>query len=370
MKKGIIISDSQFYRRNEATNIINEILADIDNTPDTDWECFSIGASGQWIDDIEYMNHIHVGHAGSLNQLKITGEGTFISAQLSLISRDIIQEMNSGYIITSSEEVRDFLSLLERRGNDLSVYRETKQAIEKIELDIKSLMKDENYRSQKDILQASLVRHKDTMTRLRKALSLGAFTSEYGTNSFFYLMKKAELIASHKSSGLAIFKIRDYFKNNNSFTLRELDFLTESYKNSTEFKYTLEELILKYIKPFEEISIVFEVPFMFEHSLDFVNKEPFINIDLLSSFNMASSAPMAPVKPSIAAAMLASGSGAKLDKEIVINGEPHLLKSAITPIEINETQFIDGMKEESKTFTWEPQLGIFNKLRKEFEILI
>lgn len=369
MKKVMIISDSPFYRRNKASNIINDILTEIDNTPNTDWECLSIVSKGQWIKDLEYIDHMHVTNTAMLNKLKITGEGTFISAQLSLISKDIIKEMNGGYIVVSSEEVMGFLNLLENRYNNLLSYKETKALIEETEAKIKNLIKDEDFSSKKEILQTSLNKLKDKIVFLRKNLSLGYFNAEYGSSSLFYLLKKSKIIFSDKSSGIVVFKIRDFFAKSNQFTLNELNSLTEDYKNSTIFEGSVEENIVKYIKPFDSIDMVIEVPILFSDNLHLIKKEPIINIDILSSINMAGSVPIAPVKPSIAAAMLASGAGAKLDREVIMNSEPYLLKSAITPIEINETQFVDGNKEQSKTFTWEPQLGVFNKLRKEFEIL-
>ena len=78
--------------------------------------------------------------------------------------------------------------------------------------------------------------------------------------------------------------------------------------------------------------------------------------------------PLAPVKPMHAASMLAGGMGS-LCKEIQLEGQPHLLKSAI----IKQTQtrtVIEGNKEKVETVEFfEPKMGVYNKARRELRIL-
>jgi hypothetical protein len=154
-----------------------------------------------------------------------------------------------------------------------------------------------------------------------------------------------------------------------SFTYKDFDLWTEL---AHEFKHEdadeAEEKLREYLVPFTEFDYKVKVPIMSGFMLPVLDEEV-LEVDIAGTVDMAGSVPAAPVKPSIAAAMLASGAGGKLDKGIELDGESCLIKTAITPIQMVETIEMNGQEEVVRTFTWEPQLGLFNKLRKEFQIL-
>jgi len=97
--------------------------------------------------------------------------------------------------------------------------------------------------------------------------------------------------------------------------------------------------------------------------------ENIIKIDTDNSIDMTDIAPLAPVKPNIAASMIASGSGGKISKEVVIGGETIMIKSVMSRVADRNIVNINGINKTETTYTWKSQLGLFNKLRKEIEVL-
>lgn len=339
-----------------AYEVVNDILTEIDKEG-SELSLLSFGSKNAWIRDIgfnawirdiEFMQHLNVGAATQLSSLEIKGAGSMVSGTLYLISKEILKEMKEGFVIICSEEIKDFYNFLKERAENLNQYKANKDKI-----------------AEKNKLQVE--RYKQYNQSLKKQLAFGAFFSKFSSTGMLYLLKRGELIALNNKAGLMILKL-NRSTNGSQFLLKDLDELTRQFESSVIKDSEVEEVIRSRFKPFDSIDTKFFVP-IFSNGISLINNEAVQTVDLLAMSKMVSLPAAAPVKASIAASMLASGNGAKLDTEVVLNGEKCIIKSAITPIEINETQFVDGAKEKVKIFTWEPQLGVFNKLNKEFNIL-
>lgn len=354
MKKVILIQDTSFYKRGVAYEAVNDILTEIDKEG-SELSLLSFGSKNAWTRDIEFMQHLNVGAATQLSSLEIKGAGSMISGTLYLISKEVLKEMKEGFIIVCSEEIKDFYNFLKERAENLNLYKTNREKITELAIE----------RSDEDKLQVE--RYKQYNQSLKKQLAFGAFFSKFSSTGMLYLLKRGKLITSNSKAGLMVFKL-NRSSNGSQFLLKDLDELTRQFESSVIEDSEVEEVIRSQFKPFDSIDTKFFVP-IFSHGISLINNEAVQTVDLLAMSKMVSLPAAAPVKASIAASMLASGNGAKLDTEVVLNGEKCLIKSAITPIEINETQFVDGAKEKVKIFTWEPQLGVFNKLNKEFNIL-
>ena len=100
--------------------------------------------------------------------------------------------------------------------------------------------------------------------------------------------------------------------------------------------------------------------------------EESITINLDQHFNPKESRSLAPVKPNVLAAMIASGSSGDLHKEVDIDsGEKAIIKAVMT-LATATSKTKDFKKDLTRIHTvyrWAPRLGVFNKLRKTVEVL-
>jgi len=95
-----------------------------------------------------------------------------------------------------------------------------------------------------------------------------------------------------------------------------------------------------------------------------------VDIDISDTISMSDTKPVAPVKPNIAASIVASGSVGSLNKDVLINkDEPAQIKSIMSQDISSIYIIINGIKRMEKIYVWKSKLGIFNKLRKEIEII-
>jgi hypothetical protein len=129
----------------------------------------------------------------------------------------------------------------------------------------------------------------------------------------------------------------------------------------------------KYFLPFSSITFKFALPdekfLRFSERnllLSALEREEPMELRVDNFVDIDKIVPIAPVKQSILASMLASGTSGKIASSICNNGESCLMKSAMMPIEYVEATVVNGQQIRSIVHSFEPQFGVLNKLRKEF----
>lgn len=400
MRDLLLIKDTNYWNKAEGVEVFNDFLTKLDKE-DTNIEMASfINSKGTWTNDLEYIKNTFIRDPKELTKNNLLGSGTFITDSFSFCGKNVISLMKDGYVLVINHEIQDLLTFLESRYNDLSNYELSTKKIgdqeEKIKA-FKSTKKEfedvEEYKVKLGKLEAKLQDLKDVRKISKDNLSMSGFSFKFLNFESTYLLKNSSMIYCNKAAGVAFFKLN---KANTNFNYKEFDELTRVANQFKEervkdFKKKLksffkEEVVeaeeaetkettmeenreLKcLIKTFNNFEFKLKIP-LFSQDMAIVLTEPVMEIDIKRTISMSGSIPMAPVKASIAAAMLASGVGGKLDKSVIKDNEINLIKTAIAPIQHTETVSINGMEEVQKTFSWEPQLGKFNKLRKEFVIL-
>jgi len=222
-------------------------------------------------------------------------------------------------------------------------------------------------------IKNSNIKREEEIQRLGKRVNLSNFTLDMGINyyllatlfsyDFIYgandiLILKRKIKGSNKHEGKVKDIFVDFFKKWNSF-----------YENEHS-----EENLLKVLgKVVKGIDFGFEIKniysrYNWSQLSEFVLEEIDMNIDLEISMEDVSA--LAPVKPNIAASMVASGAGGRYSKEIMVNkNEPALMKSIMIQKASSQKIVINGVEHTEITYVWRTQLGLFNKLRKEIELI-
>jgi len=405
MKDTLIIQASKLWNQNKAFTKIQEIVSKIDMTEKS---ALKMNGECELTDSLQVQNEStrKVDSAYSFANLEISGNGTYIASSLEFPGSAIIKQMKEGTIIVSSKEITSLGTFLEERAVYLNKYKKIVTKIEEHESNMKStrskrrlkaefdeefienteLSEEENkinkeihkkhcedkyleyketYNSEVNKIKEKIEKQKNKRIESKMRLGMGEFSFKFLLKETFTLLKSSDMIYINKEAGVLILKIN----KKAGFTYNDLDKATElAEKLKGETKDSLEEHVLNNISFFSNIEYKLNLP-IYVGQMSLLEEEMANEIDILSTISMAGSIPVAPVKPSIAAAMLASGAGGKLDKEITHNGESCLIKTAITPIQKTETIKGSGQEDIVTVFSWEPQLGLFNKLRKEFQIL-
>jgi len=377
----IILNNPNYWNRAKSKDILNDILIEKDQK-DSDLSLMVVKNEGLWTEDIEHLEKRFIMEPKELIKVNIEGEGTFISSSLQFVGKDIITHMKNGYVMIISHEIASLASHLEERYSNLVDWNDFSELVDLREAKVKKHKKTKP--SKKDFedpeefeeasvefskklrkLEEKLDQAKRNRNRLKEDLGMATLMGSYLINEAFYLFKNADMTYINKDQGLLILKIN----KKGSFTYKEYDSMTEiAEKCKDHGKPEAKDKIFEHFKTFNKIDFKIKVPVMQGFTKPILDEEV-LEVNILTSIDMQDSIPAAPVKPSIAAAMLASGAGGKLDEEIFLEDEPCLIKTAITPIQLTESVDINGVEEVVKTFSWEPQLGLFNKLRKEFQIL-
>jgi hypothetical protein len=388
MENVVLINNPNYWNRAKSKDIINDIFCELDKE-NSELSTLTFKNEGLWTENLEYIKNRYILDPKELTKVEVLGKGTIISGSFQFFGKDIMTNIKEGFVIIASHEITSFASYLEERYSNLQKYNEVLEDLKAKEAKQKELKKPkfkvlekeypeleeealeeklekklEKFFEKKKSLEEKINRLKSLRNRIKEDLGMGLLMGSYLLNEAFYLMKNVDPLYINKDYGLLICKIN----KKANFNYKDFDFLTSLSISSKEDKREVKEIINDYIKSFTNFDFKIKVPLLQGHMSPILNEEV-LEVNILTSIDMQDSIPAAPVKPSIAAAMLASGAGGKLDEEILLDEEPCLIKTAITPIQLTETIEINGIEEVSRTYSWEPQLGLFNKLRKEFNIL-
>ncbi len=396
MRNVLLIKDTTYFNKAEGVELFNEFLTKLDKKGANIELATFINNKGTWAGDIEHLKVTHIRDPKELTKNSLLGAGTYIADSLTFCGKSVVSLMKEGYVLIISHEIQDFLKALEERAVDLKNYQLSTKKIGDQEVKIKEFKATkkefdnlDEYKLKLEKLEAKLSDLKDVRKVSKDNLSMTDFSYKFLNFEVTHLLKNTDMIYCNKAAGVAYFKIN----KKSNFNYKELDELTTCadkfkeervkdfkkklksfFKDEVETDNESEEVVeenreLKcLIKTFNTFDFKIKIP-LFSQDMSIVLNEEVMPIDIKRTVSMAGSVPMAPVKASIAAAMLASGVGGKLDKSVIKDNEVNLIKTAIAPIQLTETIHINGIEEVQKTFSWEPQLGKFNKLRKEFVIL-
>lgn len=379
MKK-IIFKNPNYWNKAEGVDIVNEILVDMDKEG-VEIEALVVKEQGVWTEDLEHMASSFVYDAKELTKVETKGKATFVTDSLSFPGKEVLTHLKDGHLIIVSHEVVDLLDFLEERYGYLKEFQEFSAKTEKLEKKVKDFRdtrpkkadfeETEDFETAKQSYDMKLNNKKDKVEKnkrvvssLREKLGISGFNAKYLMSEGLYLFKSVKPVYINKEAGVLILEI----DKRSSFTYRDFDYWTEmAYDSKHEKKKDAKNMLIEHMNPFT-FEYKVKVPVMVGY-MDPIKNEVALEVEFNGTISMAGSTPAAPVKPSIAAAMLASGAGGKLDKSIIIDSEDCLIKTAITPVQTTETIEVNGNEQVVRTFSWEPQLGLFNKLKKEFQIL-
>lgn len=400
MKNLLLINDTTYWNKAEGVEVFNDFLTKLDKDSSNIEIATFNNKKGTWTGDIEHLKITHIQDPKELIKCDLIGAGTYISGSFSFCGKNVISLMKEGYILIISHEVTELLNVLEERALNLKAYEKIQEKIGSQESKIKIFkgtkkeFEDlELYKVELEKKESKLISLKNERKDLKDSLNMAQFSFQYLNFETTYLLKTADMIYCNKAAGVAFFKINKKanfnYKEFDALTLVADQFKEEKVKDfkkklktffkeveeieTEEFDNEVEEIENKaetkcLIKTFNKFVFKVKIP-LYTQDMSIILKESIKDIDIKRTVSMAGSIPMAPVKASIAASMLASGIGGKLNKSVIRNNEENLIKSAIAPIQITETISVNGIEEVQKTFSWEPQLGEFNKLRKEFVII-
>lgn len=402
MKNVLLLNDTNYWNKAEGVDIFNDFLTKLDKEGSNIEIATFVNQKGTWSGDLEHIKTTHIADSRELIKHDLKGLGTYISGSFSFCGKNVLSLMKEGYVLIISHEVTEILNILEKRAIYLKAYGKIQDKIGAQETKIKEFKGTKKefedldlYKVELEKKELKLTTLKEERKNLKDSLSIGQFSFLFLNFETTYLLKAANMIYCNKSAGVAFFKIN----KKSNFNYKEFDALTlvaDKFKDERvkDFKKKLksffkeeeesseEEDIEKneesvetnnielkcLIKLFHSFIFKIKIP-LYTQDMSIILKESGMEIDIKRTVSMEGSVPMAPVKPAIAAAMLASGIGGKLNKSVIKNNEESLIKTAIAPIQMTETVSVNGIEEVRKTFSWEPQLGQFNKLRKEFIIL-
>ncbi len=398
MKNLLLVNDTNYWNKAEGVDLFNDFLTKLDKE-NTNLEIATfVNKKGTWTGDLEHMKTTHINDSRELIKHELKGLGTYVTGSFSFCGKNVLSLMKEGYVLIISHEVTEILNILEKRAIDLKAYGKIQDKIGAQETKIKEFKGTKKefedldlYKVELEKKELKLTTLKEERKNLKDSLSIGQFSFQFLNFETTYLLKAADMIYCNKSAGVAFFKInkksnfnykefdaltlvadkfkeekvKDFKKKLKSFFKEEVSEIEEDLKNQEEDN-NIELKCL--IKPFASFTFKIKIP-LYTQDMSIIQMENVMNIDIKRTVSMEGSVPMAPVKASIAAAMLASGVGGKLNKSVIKNNEESLIKTAIAPIQMTETVSVNGINEVRKTFSWEPQLGQFNKLRKEFVIL-
>ena len=278
-------------------------------------------------------------------------------------------------VLKIKETLRDYyvLNLKEKElKKELSLYKD--KNTKETDSDMKSLIKDKM-----DKLKIKISRNESEMllTRLsdRFGYSYSVFFSFIGRydikhfsndlivaekSRYHYLSNKYRYITEHSVKDTLILfceEVLGFSENDyeSSFTENaQEDFnLFEKEVTYTDIHFNIKRM--KWIDTFDSVKAL-------------INEK--VTLDLSESLSMTDTIPVAPVKPIIAASMVASGSVGSVSREIFVNdGEKALIKSVMIQ-NIEKTEIIINKERTTeKNYIWKSQLGVFNLLRKEVEII-
>lgn len=309
MKNVLLINNPQSFRVTHSCTILEEYLKNN--------RMNSVGfknTTGMWSKHTDILNSIR--DTSFLKKEEAIGTGTILSSTISFFGRDMLRAAKGGFLIIISEQVKELQTFL--KGC--------------VSLD------------------------DDGQVVVKTPISM--FNTLFPLSDAQYLWRQADIVAIQDD--ILVMNIT----RKGNFSIHDMrDYVNAAMKEPVPAN----DLFEKYVKTYDEFKFKLEVPVM-AGAMSWVDNETPLEIELqgLISNNKAA---LAPVKASIAAAMLATGSGSGLSESMELEGEDCILKTAIVQTRFNERISINGVTINEESIGWEAQLGLFNKTRKSFEVL-
>jgi len=349
------------------------------------------GSLGLFYSGLEYIPY-NINKFSALNSVKsskVSGDLSAIYTNVNSVDLHLIKLLRSaesGYLILMGYGVSEVVSnMIDYKSkvtvnSDLKIERDQlKETMDSIKSQIKvekKKLKEEALKSSVELTDlenqaedtAKLIfRNKELVksTRISPASFLIEHLLEFGV---FNVLRGFSPI--YIEDDLMILKVNDKLIQgvNQHVVNLYLNCLEESREKDLSIKKKI-SLISEYLKS-SDIEFTYEVP---EFSSDLYllgDISEMDDLNISSNIYMTDAIPVAPIKPHIVASLLASGTAGSLDKEVIINeNENASIKSVMLPEETISTVYINGDQVTEKITTWKPRLGIYNKLRKEVEIL-
>jgi hypothetical protein len=309
MKDVLLINNPQVYNITPSGRLFSEYLKDKGLNSVTYKK-----TDGPWSNQTNVLNSIK--DTSFMKKEEAIGEGTIISSTISFFGRDMLRATKGGYLVIFSEQVRELQGFLKRC---VELNEEGEEVIK---------------------------------------TPVSMFNTLFPLSDAQYLWRQADIVVIQDD--ILVMNIT----RKGNFNIHDMRDYVEAARKEP---LPIEEIFSKYVKTFTEFRFRLEVPVM-AGAMCWVDNETPLEIelqDLISSVKPA----LAPVKPSIAAAMLATGSGSGLSESMDLDGDDCILKTAIVQTKFIERMSMNGVTINDESIGWEAQLGLFNKTKKSFEIL-
>ena len=299
---------------------------------------------------------------------------------LELIS--FLRSAKNGYLIVMGAQMREIIKDMEgfelkrksyhKEREEMDVLKEKLEKLKKRLKAEKKRLKEEELETSEDLedyeeriefLSGKILRKKDILKTSK--VTNASFLIEHLLNMGVYnLIRGFEPIFLRDD--VAILKVSSRLTQ--GVTSEVVENFLKVRRDSLKEELTNLDMVKEYLYS-SNVDFIFKVP---ERASDlFLLKEikEIEKQEIMSNIYMTDSKPVAPIKPHIVASLLASGTAGSLDKEVTVNSnEPAAIKSVMLQDEQVEKVFINGQQVVEKVTTWKPQLGVFNKLRKEVVI--
>ena len=394
--------------------LINELFYKIDIK---DHESVSILANKEskhhnWLDGIEYIKpeYFENNELGLLTKIRANEALEITQSIYSLLDRVQMHYQVKGLIVLNNLEIKNFLKRSFKEFDKIKRYEEIQESIDEVNQKIKDLKKElKTLRSQRTtlsknlkLIEKSAKKEKDEkilnekikiessikdiaeqikkdveeMNKLDSKLSDLKVLSNQSKpliynlfsdfTSIFNLMSKYEIVAINNDYDLVVLNIGNK-KEDSLLSVKGLSSFVKDIKNKIKDDKKISQIIFNQWEKTDPIDFKIKLNSL---SSRMAKEKTFFEIEDEGMLKHQVDI-LAPVKPTIAAAMLASGSTGSFSHEIPIEGENCLIKTVISPV-IKVSKEISSKNGEETTVTiktWEPRLGIFNKTRKSFKIL-
>jgi len=411
----IIAAETENYSAGE--EIINNAFYEIDTE---DFNNLSVLARDEskyhtWLDGIEYIQpqFFDIVELAQITKVRANEMLEITQSTFPLLDRIQMHYQVKGLIVINNKEIANFIIAAFREADKIKKHENINKEIEKTKNKIEEL-KNENKKlrakrtalnqklkiidkkekkeqdknkkadfiSEKGEINSSIEEIKDALLENTQKMNLldsklsdlkvyahetrplvFNLFSEY--TSLFNLLNKYEIVAVNEEHDLIILNINK--KNSGSaLTISALSNFVDNIKNAEKDRDEIVKIIVDQWKKVGPMEFKFKLNAI---SSKVYEEETFFDAEeeglLKHQLDI-----LAPVKPTIAAAMLASGSTGAFSHEIPIENERCLIKTVISPV-VKVSKELSRTGEETIVTikTWEPRLGIFNKTRKTFKVL-
>ena len=331
-----------------------------------------IGDKGVFYTGLEYMKveKQRTSFFDEISSVEISGEISFLMTTTSLLKSEVfkvLRSATSGYVILMGPMAQRINRGIDNFRKSLESYEEAKEDLELLYTKLDKAKKEDKEEKVEKISK-QILRFKAELKELRKESRASAFMIDFFMEAgVFNVFRGFEPIYS--AHDVMVLKVLPRMRQGitNSTIGSFLTCQEESIKKDLSENEVV-DLIVSYTRS-SEVSFKYEVPER-QGSLDLLsNISEFPDLTFESSIYMTDARPVAPIRPNIVASLLASGTAGKLDRDVIINEEECTIKSVMLQHDKVSSSYINGEEVTEKISTWKPKLGIFNKLRKEIEIL-